>query len=76
MTTVRQIDSQGNISIVAKYSVSPKKAVICAYAESLGDHNTWHYFWDNYNKYEHLVKERKYGFICGNFWARKERVGT
>ena len=50
------------------YTCSPKEAVIAAYAQSLGDWNTWDYA----EKYSNLVMEGKVSFSCGDFAAMKE----
>jgi hypothetical protein len=50
------------------YTCEPKEAVICAYAQSLNDWNTWNYS----SRYNHLVKEGKYTWLCGDFSVFKD----
>jgi hypothetical protein len=52
------------------YTCSPKEAVIAAYAQSLGDYNTWDYN----KKYNHLIRESpaSLGISCGDFSAFKD----
>jgi hypothetical protein len=50
------------------YTCPAKVAVICAYAQSLGDWNTWDYD----NKYSHLLREGKETWGCGDFCSLKE----
>ncbi len=52
------------------YTCDPRSAVICAYAQSLNDWNTWDYE----KKYGNLVLEGKYTFSCGDFCAKKDGV--
>jgi len=49
------------------YSCDPKMAVIAAYAQSLGDFNTW-----DYDKYNNLVEEGELTFFCGDFSSFKD----
>jgi hypothetical protein len=46
--------------------VSPKQAVICAYAQSINNFNTWEY--DQY--YDRIVEGEK-TVACGDFSAQK-----
>ena len=48
------------------YTCSPKEAVVAAYAQKLGDFNTW-----DYKKYNNLIEEGKLVFCCGDFAAFK-----
>lgn len=49
------------------YSCSPAQAVRNAYAQhTLKDFNTW-----GYAKYDHLVKEGKFTYSCGDFTCLK-----
>lgn len=48
---------------VKLYTQPPRRAVICAYAQSRGDFNTW-----DYDKYESMVEVTRSGFLCGD-WA-------
>ena len=50
------------------YSCNPRMAVICAYAQSNGNFNTW-----DYEKiYGKLVEESKTTFLCGDFSSFKD----
>ena len=49
------------------YSCNPRMAVICAYAQSNHNFNTWDYE-KNYGK---LVQESKLTFLCGDFSSYK-----
>lgn len=62
MTTVRT--TMGDE--VQVFSIGPREAVICAYAQSLGDYNTWGYE----SRYGHKVAMGTYGWCCGEFWAK------
>ena len=57
---------------VARYSCDPRSAVIAAYAQSLGDFNTWGYA----DTYGHLVRTGRCGIHCGDFSARTVRSDT
>lgn len=48
--------------------LTPRQAVIVAYAQSLGDHNTWNYE----RRYGHLVREGRVTVSCGDWCALKE----
>jgi hypothetical protein len=50
--------------------LSPIQALISAYALSIGDSNTW-----DYEKYEKLVKEGKYGYHLENFSTQRLFIG-
>ncbi len=50
---------------VIVYSCSPEEAVIAAYAQSLGDQNTWDYD----GKYDDKVVRGELTVSCGNFTA-------
>lgn len=52
---------------IRDYSCEPRLAVICAYAQSRGDNNTW-----EYHKYEPLVKESERFYFCGDWAVSKE----
>ncbi len=47
------------------YTCSPREAVVAAYAQSLGDYNTWDYT----TKYDHLVVVGSSTVACGDFCA-------
>ena len=50
-------------------TVTPKEAVVCAYAQySKKDWNTWMYD----EMYNHLVEEGQYTFLCGDWSAFKD----
>lgn len=51
----------------ADYTCSPREAVIAAYAQARGDHNTWDYA----TRYGHLVTVSTSGHTvsCGDFAA-------
>ena len=51
------------------YSCGAKEAVVCAYAQSLNDWETWNYT----DKYGHLLVEGKHSFGCGDFSALKPK---
>lgn len=51
-----------------RYTCSPKEAVVCAHAQSLGDYNTWDYD----EKYNHLVEEGLYTYLCGDWSVFKD----
>lgn len=58
---------------VRYFSLPAPIAVMAAHAQSLGDYNTWEYG----QKYSRLVKRGRYGWVCGEFWAKdvlSERV--
>ena len=65
MTTVYNIDTDFKLV----YSLPPEQAVIFAHAQTAGDNNTW----DTLEKYSHLLKETKFGYVCGKFWAQKQK---
>lgn len=46
------------------FFLPPREAVRSAYAQSLGDYNTW-----DYAKYDHLVEKIDRGYLCGEFFA-------
>jgi hypothetical protein len=46
------------------YTCEPREAVIAAYAQSMGDFNTWEYE-EKYGKL--LIKVGSYTFMCGDF---------
>jgi len=48
----------------------PKEAVVCAYAQSKGDFNTWNYD----SKYSNLVEESELCYLCGDFCVYKEKL--
>jgi len=48
------------------FSLPPKQAVMAAYAQSLGDYNTWEYE----QRYGKLPQRATYGWLCGEFWAK------
>lgn len=50
------------------YTCEPREAVIAAYAQSLGDYNTWDYA----ERYGNLVTEGRVSIACGDFSAMKE----
>jgi hypothetical protein len=50
------------------YTCDPKIAVICAYAQSKGDFNTWDYD----KNYLHLVLDRNSIWSCGDFSTFKD----
>jgi hypothetical protein len=50
------------------YTCSPREAVIAAYAQSLGDWNTWNYE----EKYGHMPIEGNYSIAVGDFCTLKE----
>jgi len=50
------------------YSCNPLMAVICAYAQSKKDFNTWNYE----KKYRSLVEEGNLTFLCGDFSSFKD----
>jgi hypothetical protein len=43
-------------------------AVICAYAQSNGDYNTWDYE----KNYSHLIMESNFCYNCGDFGVYKD----
>lgn len=50
---------------VLEYSLPPEKAVVCAFEQSRGNHNTWTY---NFNQ---AKKCPNFGtWVCGHFAAR------
>lgn len=53
---------------IVRYTCSPKEAVVCAYAQSLGDYNTWDYD----EKHNHLVEEGAYTYLCGDWSVFKD----
>jgi hypothetical protein len=64
MCTVMNLET----SKTQNYTCTPKEAVIAAYAQSKNDYNTWDYE----IKYNHLLEEGKYTYICGDFSAFKD----
>ena len=50
------------------YTCKPLVAVICAYAQSNGNFNTWDYE----KNYRSLVEEGNLTFLCGDFSAFKD----
>lgn len=50
-------------------TLTPEQAVIAAYAQSLGDFNTWDYE----KRYAHLVETGKHTVLCGDFSAFQNR---
>ena len=50
------------------YTCEPRIAVICAYAQSKGDFDTWEYD----EKYNHLIEEGPEIYLCGNFGVFKD----
>jgi hypothetical protein len=52
---------------VQMYSCTPREAVIAAYAQSLGDWNTWQYA----ERYSECVVEGNHTVACGDFCAMK-----
>lgn len=50
---------------------TPREAVIAAYAQSLGDNNTY-----DYHKYDSLVREGKITYGCGDYTALKNQCIT
>jgi hypothetical protein len=49
------------------YSCSPKQAVIAAYAQSMGDWNTWDYE----AKYGAKVQQTRHYYVLGNWVVRR-----
>lgn len=47
------------------YTLPPREAVLAAYAQSLGDWNTWDYA----TKYGHLIEYGRVSVVCGDFSA-------
>ena len=66
-TMVRVLDLRTS-KWVGEYSCSPRAAVIAAYAQDLGDWNTWDYE----AKYGRCVIEGRWTVFCGDFSALKE----
>ena len=64
MTDVLNLNTGETIT----FSCAPKEAVIAAYAQSLGDWNTWTYA----DKYGDAVVSGKRTVACGDFAAIKE----
>jgi hypothetical protein len=58
VTNLQTLETQTYVAI------SPKEAVVSAYAQSKKDFNTW-----EYNKYYSEVSETKNTVTCGNFFA-------
>jgi hypothetical protein len=63
--TVSNLATGAEITYVG---ITPYQAVICAYAHSLGDYNTWEYR----NKYRFLVVSGRLSYSCGDWAALKE----
>jgi hypothetical protein len=65
VTIVRNVDTGEQRS----YTLDPRQAVIAAYAQSLGDWNTW-----DYARYAPMVVvlDNHLGtrYLLGSFWAR------
>ena len=64
MHTVMNLRTQEKLH----FTCSPKEAVIAAYAQSLGDYNTWDYD----HKYGHLLEECDKSWLCGDFGVFKD----
>jgi hypothetical protein len=68
MSTTVIVHDLSRISDYQTYvGITPREAVIAAYAQSLGDNNTEGYE----RKYGKKVKEGVLGISCGDFAARK-----
>ena len=65
MITVMNLSTTEKIQY---FGCSPRQSVIAAYAQSLGDWNTWDYT----KRYDSLVEEGKYTFLCGDFSVFKD----
>ena len=63
MTEVHNINNFNEIQI---FSLPPNRAVVAADRQSKGDLSTW-----DYDRYQ--ATEGKYGFISGDFWAKKAK---
>lgn len=50
--------------------ISPEEAVVAAYAQSEGDHNTWEY----QKKYLWMLQRHANSVSCGTFCALKETI--
>ena len=50
------------------YTCEHRMAVICAYAQSNGDYNTWDYE----KNYSHLIMESNFCYNCGDFGVYKD----
>jgi hypothetical protein len=48
-----------------QYTLTPRQAVIAAYAQSLGDMNTW-----DYGKYSPMVCKTSFHYFLGDWGAR------
>lgn len=54
---------------IVRYTCSPKEAVVCAYAQYTNkDYGTWDYD----EKYNHLVEEGLYTYLCGDWSVFKD----
>ena len=49
--------------------ITPRKAVIAAYAQERNDYNTWNYI----SKYDSMVQETVNVVTCGNWTALKDQ---
>ena len=48
--------------------ITPRESVMAAYAQNIGDYNTWEYD----NKYGERVEYGQYTVFCGDFAAHME----
>ena len=64
LVTVMNMETQERLY----YTCAPKEAVVCAYAQSMDDYNTWDYD-KNYN---HMIEEGPEIYLCGNFGVFKD----
>lgn len=66
----RHVEVYGLLHMEVRHyvGISPREAVIAAYAQSIGDYNTWEYE----HRYGHLAKEYREIVECGvdtNVWS-------
>jgi uncharacterized phage-like protein YoqJ len=63
MIIVKKLGTRKTVSYVG---ITPRQAVIAAYAQDKKDWNTW-----NYDKYQHIVQETDHIITCGDWSITK-----